>query len=209
MEASGSARSRLAAPQRKGCILAAAEACFARDGFRGTRTRDIARACGVSEAILFRHFPTKRRLYAAILARRLADDAAIFPPYGRFASDAEFFAAMARGMLRRMSSDPLFMRILLYSALEESALARGFYAKRIRRTVGYLAGYIARRRRQGAFRTVHPEAAARAFLGMAVHYALVTRLFRAAPPKGVAEEDLPAVWADLFLKGIRGGRNAQ
>ncbi|MFN2456467.1 MAG: helix-turn-helix domain-containing protein, partial [Pyrinomonadaceae bacterium] len=43
---------------------------FSERGFRGTTTREIARAAGVSEAIIFRHFATKEELYSAILDRK-------------------------------------------------------------------------------------------------------------------------------------------
>ena len=43
---------------------------FARNGFSGTTTREIARAAGVNEAIIFRFFPHKDGLYAAILERK-------------------------------------------------------------------------------------------------------------------------------------------
>ncbi|MGE5145195.1 MAG: helix-turn-helix domain-containing protein [Candidatus Eiseniibacteriota bacterium] len=47
--------------------MAAALPLFARKGFVGTTTREIAAAAGVSEALVFRHFPTKAALYAEIV----------------------------------------------------------------------------------------------------------------------------------------------
>ncbi len=46
----------------------AAKRCFARHGFAGTTTRSVAAAAGISEGLLFKHFPTKAALYAEILA---------------------------------------------------------------------------------------------------------------------------------------------
>ena len=61
------ARSRMHAEDRHRQLLRSAIDCFARNGFGGTKTKDIAAAAGVSEAILFRHFATKEDLYHAIL----------------------------------------------------------------------------------------------------------------------------------------------
>ena len=60
-------RPRLSSDDRRRQLLSHAIALFSRHGFSGTRTKDIAAACGVSEAILFRHFATKEDLYHAIL----------------------------------------------------------------------------------------------------------------------------------------------
>jgi AcrR family transcriptional regulator len=187
---------------RRAQIVSAAETCFAQRGFRGTTTAQIARACDVSEAILFRHFPTKQRLYQAILEARLGGEAD-YPPFERFSDDQEFFRTAVAGTLERMSSDPLFMKILLYSALEENELAFEFFRKRVDRTIRYITSYVRKRQREGILRDIHPEAAARGLLGMAVHYALVTRLFRSPPLAEIEEKTLPSYWADLFLNGLR------
>src|SRR5215469_7813336 len=58
---------RLDSDERRKAIVAAAVPLFARRGFAGTTTKEIAEAAGVSEALLFRHFPTKAALYEEIL----------------------------------------------------------------------------------------------------------------------------------------------
>lgn len=50
---------------------------FARRGFAGTTTREIARQAGVSEALLFQHFPSKAALYQEILAQGCDGDPAL------------------------------------------------------------------------------------------------------------------------------------
>jgi TetR/AcrR family transcriptional regulator len=60
-------RVRVSGEERRRQIIEAATTLFSRKGFRGTTTREIARAVGVSEAMLFKHFATKEELYAAII----------------------------------------------------------------------------------------------------------------------------------------------
>jgi AcrR family transcriptional regulator len=57
---------RLSGEERRESILRAVRQVFAENGFRGTTTRALAEAAGVSEALLFQHFPTKEALYAAM-----------------------------------------------------------------------------------------------------------------------------------------------
>jgi AcrR family transcriptional regulator len=66
------APSRLAAGDRRESVLRAALPLFAVRGREGTTTRDLARAAGVTEPILYRHFPSKADLFAAVLSRGVA-----------------------------------------------------------------------------------------------------------------------------------------
>jgi AcrR family transcriptional regulator len=59
---------RLNPGARRDLIVAAAIPLFARKGFAGTTTREIAEAAGVSEALVFKHFANKTALYDAIVA---------------------------------------------------------------------------------------------------------------------------------------------
>src|SRR5215510_8905840 len=74
---------RMTAEDRKLAIVKAASPLFARQGFAKTTTRDLARAAGVSEPLLYKHFPSKEALYIEIqnfvcketdpIAQRLAE----------------------------------------------------------------------------------------------------------------------------------------
>ncbi|MEP6641463.1 MAG: TetR/AcrR family transcriptional regulator [Gaiellales bacterium] len=58
---------RLTADERRSAILTAARHEFARRGFRGARTAAIAAGAGCSEPMLYKHFPSKQALFAAVL----------------------------------------------------------------------------------------------------------------------------------------------
>lgn len=57
------------AEERREEILEAAEHVFAARGLHGTPTMEIARAAGISQAYLFRLFPTKAELFTALVER--------------------------------------------------------------------------------------------------------------------------------------------
>src|ERR1044071_8247899 len=65
---------RTSARDRQASLILAAASLFAGKGFNGTTTKEIAKAAGVSEALVFKHFPTKRALYGAILAEKVTVD---------------------------------------------------------------------------------------------------------------------------------------
>lgn len=59
---------RLSGEERRNAIVRTALPLFARNGFAKTTTRDLAKAAGVSEALIFKHFPNKEKLYEEIQA---------------------------------------------------------------------------------------------------------------------------------------------
>jgi AcrR family transcriptional regulator len=60
-------RRRMPAPLRREAILAAAEEVFARSGYHGAALDDIAQAAGISKALIYEHFASKRELHASLV----------------------------------------------------------------------------------------------------------------------------------------------
>jgi AcrR family transcriptional regulator len=60
-------RGRLPARERRAVILGAAEAVFARCGYHRASLDEIAHAAGVSKALIYEHFTSKRELHASLL----------------------------------------------------------------------------------------------------------------------------------------------
>jgi AcrR family transcriptional regulator len=58
---------RMAAADRRELILEAARECFAEGGYHRTSLDAIAERAGVSKALLYEHFASKRELHAAML----------------------------------------------------------------------------------------------------------------------------------------------
>ena len=80
-------RKRLSAEERRELILDAALEVFAGRGFHGSSIDEIAHTAGVSKALIYEHFPSKRDLHVSLLERsvqeifeRLAESAATSDP---------------------------------------------------------------------------------------------------------------------------------
>ena len=190
---------------RRDQILDAAMQCFAAAGFRGTTTREIASRVGLTEAALYRHFESKEALYAAIIARKIdaPDLTAQLEAASAAGDDAAVLGGLARTLIERVEADPAFLRILLFTALEGHSLAEPFFVARVLRIREFLTSHIARRIGAGAFRSLDPVIAARAFLGMVSDYINVRVVFQqqTAYPQPTAE--VVETFVSLFLAGIR------
>lgn len=194
------ATQRLATPDR---ILQAAIKLFAQNGFRGTTTRQIAQTAQVNEALIFRHFPTKERLYSAIIEHKMQDrfrvdllDAASAP-----VNDQEFFRGVGNSLLDSISGDPAMIRLLYFSALEGHELCELFYQSYTRRFIGLLTSRIQEGIDGGRFRKVDAGLAARALLGMFVHMGMARELF-AQSDALPAQRRIVEAFAGIFLRGI-------
>src|SRR5215469_5888941 len=91
---------RLDGDERRRAIVMAAVPLFARTGFAGTTTRELAAAAGVSEGLLFKHFPSKQSLYREILALGCEGNPAL-EKLATLPSCTETLTGIVRFMVRR------------------------------------------------------------------------------------------------------------
>jgi AcrR family transcriptional regulator len=201
---------RLPADQRRAQILREAARLFGMHGFNGTTTRDVAARVGLTEAALYRYYPSKEAMYVAILDERIAvtDPLASVVPMAAARDDHGVFAGLALELLRSVEADPSILRLLLYSALEGHQLARRFHDRRIRELRDFLTRYVARRIREQDFRKMNPALAARAFMGMVVNQLIVRHVFRQEEPGPQTPEETADTFATIFLDGVRTPRPA-
>ena len=196
---------RLSAPDRRQALLNAALQLFSQQGYRGTTTKAIARRAGVSEALLFRHFPNKQDLYWSVLEEQCdlrRGRATLEELLHSGENDEELFAGIAEVILRRNFADSRLYRLLLYSALENHELSHRFFTTYISSYYQAVAAHIRSRIKDGRFRKTDPLLAARLFIGMALHYFLVEELFKG----GHQEFDLKKVSrtaAQVWLDGMK------
>ncbi len=127
---------RITSDLRRELILAAAKRCFARTGFAGTTTKSIAAAASISEGLLFKHFPTKAALYAAILAEACEADPALLKLLGLKPS-TETLVVLIRGMVGHFlhasgapdAEEAQRLRLMVTSHLDDGEFARLLYEK--------------------------------------------------------------------------------
>jgi AcrR family transcriptional regulator len=66
-------RKRLSAEDRRSAILDAALEVFSRRGYNGASIDEIATAAGISKALIYEHFPSKKDLHVSLLERHTQD----------------------------------------------------------------------------------------------------------------------------------------
>ncbi len=208
------ARTRISAEDRRQQIIEVALELFARQGFKGTTTRQIAQRARVNEALIFRHFPHKEALYWAVIAdkcRRTKGREELRRKLEGTQDTREIFTWLAGEVLRRNREDTGRSRLLLFSALENHSLSQRFFRTHLAGYYELLADYIRARIREGVFRDVDPALAARGFLGMLFYHFLIQELFGGKRYHHFDPEKVGAVLSDIWLEGMlaANGRGAR
>jgi TetR/AcrR family transcriptional regulator len=199
---------RMAGGERRLQILRLAVRLFSQRGFRGTTTKEIARAAGVSEAMVFRHFATKEELYSAILDHKAClhdtmDPVQVVAEAIARKDDRAVFEGLALDALNQHDCDPEFHRLLLHSALEEHELAQMFWEKFVTRVYRILGAYIRQRQRDGAMIQIEPLVIVRAFVGMVIHHSLNNNLWdRKRTLLKISNQAAAREFTDILLRGV-------
>jgi len=173
---------RLPASDRRRQLVETALDFFSRKGFGGTTTKEIAAAAGVTEAIIFRHFPTKQDLYNAVLdhtheSDRTAECIEQWKACMARNDDEGLIRAMIEKVLEGYRRDQRGHRVLLFAALEGHEAALEYNRQFSLPIVELLIQYVARRQSEGALRPGDPGAVIAAAYGMAAQYATMTQMF--------------------------------
>lgn len=193
------------ASQRREAIVDAAVDLFSKNGFRGTTTRELASAVGVSEPVLYQHFETKQALYDAILEAQCKE------PLEELQRELDALSSVGdnRALFRRLAellldwylTDPRYARLMMFSALEKHELAQLFYERQVAVFYEWITRHLRKEMDRGVFRKIDPLTAARSFAGMVVHHGLIYAVFCPGSIQGDRKAVVETV-VNLFLNGI-------
>lgn len=181
-------------------ILEAAALVFAEQGYARATTRALARAAGVNEVTLFRHFGSKQNLFASVIEQ--FGGAAITKALevqlsGDYIQDLHAVGSqLLKVLLQRRDA----MRLMLCEA-EHFPEVQAVMVQNPRRLRHMLAAYFQQQIEAGRVRPLHPEAMAQAFAGMLFSCAILWGILEDAAELGLAAEELVAEFVDLFAHG--------
>ena len=185
-------------------ILGAAALLIARDGLTRMSMDDLAEAAGVSRASVYRLFPGKSAVFAALLATRSPFDeivATLHRLHGRPPDEVlpEVLRTAARVAEPRVAIMRALMLEVSFGTPEALEAARWV----IQPMFGEVSAYFADQMAAGTVRPMHPVLAAQALMGPLVLH-LITRSF-AAPLAGLDVEtaDAVAAFSNVALHGLR------
>ncbi len=176
---SAASSKKLTAYARRESILEIAADVFAEKGFGGTRTRDLAESCGVSESVLFKHFPSKKALFEAVLCAKIEelDIGSSLSALNRDQSLEVILKSVATRIFHVGVGDPRISKLLLAATEAEFPEADRLYMSWRIPFVKYIEGVLSERIERGEVHEVDPLLTARSFVGLVMDCVLNCNLW--------------------------------
>ena len=183
-------------------ILQAAQRLFARKGYDGTTTRDLASAANVAEGTLFRHFANKKAILVEVATKGwveiLTDLLTELSEMGSYKAVAQ---VMRRRMLRMQESHDL-MRVCFMEAQFHPELRDRIQLEIIDKMTDVAEAFFETAMERGIYRKMNPKIVAQVFLGMfaIAGFSDQTIIDPKASPESMKE--MAEGIADIFLNGV-------
>jgi AcrR family transcriptional regulator len=199
-------KTKLNRAERRQVIVDTASALFAERGFRGVTTRELARSAGVSEPVLYEHFRTKEDLYSAIIDRSQQrvggeDPHVLLDALAAIEDPRVYFQKLAQLIAEFHTTNPEYIRQVLFAALEGHALADLCFERNSGPVYAKVSAYLKARMAAGQLRPLDPTIAARAIVGAVMQYCLFELHFGFRTVRASKKRALEGI-VDLFLNGI-------
>ena len=127
-------KKKLTAADRRQAMIEAAVPLFAQEGFKGVTTKELAATAGVSEALLYRHFPSKEALYKEVQDHCCQATSELKELFAALTPSTETLVSLlffqAKVVVEKISLDSsreeMFPRLMVQSLLHDGVFSRLF-----------------------------------------------------------------------------------
>jgi AcrR family transcriptional regulator len=196
------AEERLEGDARRAQIVDVARRLFAEAGYRTTTTRQLARAAGVSDALMYRHFESKDEVLRAVVDQGLAGFAAMgeAAAVGRGRPLAERLSILGGAFLEVLDAqvDLLVLFVSEHQLLADDARLVAF----IDLAASGLAAELAERAAAGEMRNdIDGYLFARSFMGSLVSFVILQNALGMDRVRPGEAADYLAGLVDLYVRG--------
>ncbi|MBD3258730.1 TetR family transcriptional regulator [candidate division GN15 bacterium] len=191
--------------ERKRQIVSVATEMFAQRGFEKVTVNDLAKACGITEPAVYRHFKSKEAVYDAVLDSievRL-ESADLFDSL-RDEEDVEtILRSLALHVINFFGANEDIHRLLLYSTLSDHPKAHHVFDITRGRYVRFLNEQLDRLHATGTILQKNNTITARCFVGMVFDCALGQTLWRPFAEPKYDPAEVVANNVPIYARGLQ------
>lgn len=191
-------------------ILEASIKLFSEKGFHASSTSEIAKAAGVAEGTIFRHFKTKKDILLTLIVplfmkwlspyilkdvKQITDDSAI--------PTEEMLRRLFKNRLELIDKNRDRVRILFQEATFHPEIKEAVVEHIARRARGMMEMFIEKKMEEGEFRRLPTLAVVRAAFSMMLGYIVFKHVLFPEEAKALEEDREIGLMIDIFLNGVR------
>ena len=183
-------------------ILQAALRLFAKRGYDGTTTKDLAKSAGVAEGTLFRHFTSKKAILIEVATAGWVD---ILTDLLTELSEMGSYKAVSQVMRRRMLNirqNGDLMRVCFVEAQYHPELKESIQTEVLNKMTDVAEAFFETAMEKGIYRQMNPKIVAKVFLGIFAisGFSEQTIIDPEASPQ--AMQEMAEGISDIFLRGV-------
>ncbi|WP_373543799.1 TetR/AcrR family transcriptional regulator [Chamaesiphon sp.] len=183
-------------------VLKAAQKLFARNGYDGTTTKELAETAGIAEGTLFRHFTNKKAILVEVATNgwiELLTD--LLTELSEMANYEAISHVMYKRMLR-LGDNYDMMRVCFMEVQLHPDLRDRIQSEVIEKMTNVAEAFFQTAMERGVYRRMNPRVIAQVFLGMFVvaGFSHETIAQPVASPQEMKE--MAEGLADIFLNGV-------
>jgi AcrR family transcriptional regulator len=187
-------------------ILQAALRLFARKGYDGTTTRDLATAANVAEGTLFHQFANKKAILVEVATSGWVE---ILTDLLTELSEMGSYKAVAQVMRRRMlhlHANADLLRVCFIEAQFHPELRDRIQSEVIAKMTDVAEVFFQTAMEKGIYRPMNPRIVAQVFLGMFAIAGFSNQTIVAPQASPQAIQEMAEGIADIFLNGVLANR---
>ena len=183
-------------------ILQAALQLFAKHGYDGTTTKDLAKSAGVAEGTLFRHFANKKAILVEVATEGWVD---ILTDLLTELSEMGSYKAVSQVMRRRMlkmrkNSD--LLRVCFVEAQYHPELKESIQAEVIDKMTDVAEAFFETAMEKGIYRRMNPKIVAKVFLGIFAIAGFSEQTIIDPDASPLQMQEMAEGISDIFLRGV-------
>ncbi len=189
-------------PTTREKILKVAQKLFARNGYDGTTTKQLADKAGIAEGTLFRHFTNKKAILVEVATQGWIDLLTdLLTELSEMASYEAISHVMYKRMLR-LGDNYDMMRVCFMEVQFHQDLRERIQSEVIEKMTDVAEAFFQTAMERGIYRRMNPRVIAQVFLGMFVvaGFSHETIVQPSANPQEIKE--MAEGLADIFLNGV-------
>ncbi|AFQ42727.1 TetR/AcrR family transcriptional regulator [Desulfosporosinus meridiei] len=185
--------------ERRQDILEAALNIFTEKGYNGSTTAEIAKAAGVAEGTIFRHFATKKELLIAVLKPKILTG--IISLDKEQEDPVEFFRCFLKNRLELIKENDGLVRFMFAEAQYHDEVREALSNGILGDGINIVKPWFNKGVEEGVFKPIPFPAMMRSFMGMVLFYGIFNHVFPGFSPEKTIDEAADQI-LELFLNGL-------